>query len=83
MAKGNKNTGGYQKKTAVPGGEQNQAGSTEQPTQEESTSTKPAAPLPQVKSVSVQSVTNECISLIQRLPRREQIEVFKNIRRAI
>lgn len=82
MAKGNKNTGGYQKKHAVPAAvEQNQAETTEQ---QESTSTKPAATQPPpVKSVSVQSVTNECIALIQQLPRREQTEVFKNIRRGL
>lgn len=95
MAKGSKNTGGYKKKTAVPAAEtveQNQSGTTEQPAQqgsnvpapEEPAITEFAAPLPPpVKSVSVQSVTNECIELIQRLPRREQIEVFRSIRRGL
>lgn len=100
MAKGNKNTGGYQKKHAVPAEEKTQQteSAAADATQEQATNEaekqdlppipddKPPAPaLKQepVKSVSVQSVTNECISLIQQLSRREQTEVFKNIRRAI
>lgn len=79
MAKGNKNTGGDKKKTAVPEGGQNRAGSTEH---QESTANEPAATQP-VKSVSVQSVTNECIALLSQLSRRERAEVLRNIRRAI